>query len=235
MRGEDGAEYEKLRKDVYHRWQPEGPMEERIADQIVSHVWRLGRADRAERAFLDGLVTRAAGYRSCEIEHDVQLIGGKLRVREKEKEEMILEGAKDIEVTPEDIESALGASVSDARAMKASRLLVTNRRSTLRGIRRCEEQLKALHRQRFLNPPPDFENEAEPPLRPSTTYGWSAQIPHSRRRAERRGCTNAKTQKQSQKSQLFKGGRFPSWDLSSRIGRAAAQDAREAANGWTRE
>ena len=96
LRGEDGAEYERLRRDVFACWKPKGLMEERMADQIFMHIWRLERIDHAEDAYLNTLVTRAAGHRAFEIEHRGVVIGEKLHMFEKETEALIFKEAKKV-------------------------------------------------------------------------------------------------------------------------------------------
>jgi hypothetical protein len=157
LRGEDAAEYEKLRADVFARWEPDGAMEERMAKCIASFHWRIGRSERVENAFFDNLVRREVGRRAFEIDASGAVIAGKLHTFEKEKEALRFEAAKDIEPTDEDIQSALAASVMDVEAMKANRLIDAKRQADLRGLARCEKLLEAMQKRRFENePPPRF-------------------------------------------------------------------------------
>jgi len=154
LRGEDGTEYEKLRADAFAHWEPEGAMEMRLTEQYVSYLWQLNRPDRADRAFFDCLVRRAVGRRTVEFEPTGAVIGGKLHTFEREMEAYRFKEAKDVEATPEDIDSALADSVMDGEAMKTNRLIDAKRQFILRGLARCEKVLEGMQKRRFENEPP---------------------------------------------------------------------------------
>jgi hypothetical protein len=46
--GEDPAEFERLRRDVYTRFAPQGELEEMLADDLAGIQWRLRRIDSLE-------------------------------------------------------------------------------------------------------------------------------------------------------------------------------------------
>src|SRR3982074_592577 len=83
LRGEDGAEYERLRVDVFAHRKPVGAAEERMAVQMVSFLWQLARLDRFASALFDHLVKRAAGRRVFDIESKGLMIGETLHMFEK--------------------------------------------------------------------------------------------------------------------------------------------------------
>ena len=54
--GEDGKAYERLSRRLHKRYAPADPVEELLVDQMLGHIWRIGRLERAERAFLQELI-----------------------------------------------------------------------------------------------------------------------------------------------------------------------------------
>lgn len=50
--GEDKHAYQRLTRRLHERYAPSDPVEELIVDQILGHIWRIGRLERAERAYL---------------------------------------------------------------------------------------------------------------------------------------------------------------------------------------
>ena len=50
---EDEMEYEKLREELFLHFDPEGPLEDMLVDQLFSIHWRLRRVPRAERALIE--------------------------------------------------------------------------------------------------------------------------------------------------------------------------------------
>jgi hypothetical protein len=164
LRGEDGAEYERLRKEAVAYYQPKGSMEERAVSRIVDHEWRIDRLDRIESAVFNRLVTREVGHRAFEIESKRILIGEKLHMFDKETEAMIFKEAKSIEATSEDVEAAFAASVMEPDAMKTSRLIDARRQSEYRGLARCQKELEVMQKGRREREEWDLMNEPPPPI-----------------------------------------------------------------------
>jgi hypothetical protein len=50
---EDNAAYQRLTRRLLRRYAPSDPVEELIVDQILGHIWRINRLERAERAYLE--------------------------------------------------------------------------------------------------------------------------------------------------------------------------------------
>ena len=165
LRGEDGAEYESLRKAAVAYYQPKGSMEERVVNRIIGYEWRIDRLDRIEGAVFNRLVTREVGHRAFEIESTGIMIGEKLHMFEKEKEAMIFKEAKNIEATAEDIETAFAASVMEPDAMKTSRLIDAKRQSEHRGLARCQKELEAMQKFRREREEMELWSEPPPPVR----------------------------------------------------------------------
>lgn len=53
---EDSIAYETLQKRLIERYQPSDPVEELLVDQILGHIWRIGRLERVERAYLKNII-----------------------------------------------------------------------------------------------------------------------------------------------------------------------------------
>jgi hypothetical protein len=164
LRGEDGAEYERLRKEAIAYYQPKGSMEERVVDRIIAHEWRINRLDRIEGAVFNRLVMREVGHRAFEIESKGIVIGEKLHMFDKEVEAMIFKEAKNIEATSEDVEAAFAASVMEPDAMKTSRLIDAKRHSECRGLARCQKELEAMQKCRREREELELWSEPPPPI-----------------------------------------------------------------------
>ena len=52
---EDQKVYQHLARRLWKRYQPTDPVEELLVDQILGHIWRLGRLERAEKAYLNAI------------------------------------------------------------------------------------------------------------------------------------------------------------------------------------
>ena len=70
--------------------------------------------------------------------------------------------AKNIEPAAEDIESARAAMVMEPDAIKANRMIDAQRQAILRGLERCEKQLKTMQKRRRKSEDLDFMNEPPP-------------------------------------------------------------------------
>ena len=53
--GEDQKAYRRLSRRLRKRYQPRDPVEELLVDQILGHIWRIGRLERAEKAYLQAI------------------------------------------------------------------------------------------------------------------------------------------------------------------------------------
>ena len=53
--GEDHEAYRRLSRRLMKRYAPTDPVEELLVDQILGHIWRVGRLERAEKAYLQAI------------------------------------------------------------------------------------------------------------------------------------------------------------------------------------
>jgi len=58
IRGEDQAEFDLYREELFWELNPVGTMESRLAERIVSLAWRLRRAERIQNEAFDALLTK---------------------------------------------------------------------------------------------------------------------------------------------------------------------------------
>ena len=155
---EDVDAFEDLLNRVRAELSPVGPIEELLADRVVSTMWRLGRSARAETALFDWRVRQLEVSRlEDEVSHQSTLVelSFMTRITDQAAHAEALEALARAKDKRNRDEVLLGRAVdADAKESDALSKLARYERSLERSLFRTLDELRQLQDRRRNCPPP---------------------------------------------------------------------------------
>jgi hypothetical protein len=137
-----------LAQQIYDEFQPQGPVEEALAQQIVADIWRLRRLDAAEHAQLEQAIESQAMHR--QYARAIQKIRDDRIAKplvQMDTERLFREVPK-AESRAEDLAGALADSVSNMPRVQVSTVVERLRRSINKGILQNQLALERMQERR---------------------------------------------------------------------------------------